>query len=167
MLSVTQENKLLYCSRLLFWVLILNIATALDTLGFWIGFFTETTFPIDELRPLIHNFEGYYAWERCFVVPDTVLALATILASAKLLKNQGNIAYLQILAASSGAWIFLGLLDFTYGISNGMYTLGHPFSYVLLSIGIGLPIVGGTTLWALAKVVHENAPSNPLSHKGI
>jgi len=158
MLRLTQKNKLISCSRLLFWVLILNIATAFDTLGFWVGFFTETTFPIDELRPLIHNFDGYYAWERCFVVPDTVLALTTIFASAKLLKNQSYILGLLLLAATSGAWIFLGLLDFTYGITNGMYTLGHPFSYVLLSIGIGLPIVGSATLWTLAKVVRENAP---------
>lgn len=158
MLSLTEDNKLLHCSRLLFWVLILNIATALDTLGFWVGFFTETTFPIDELRPLIHNFDGYYAWERCFVVPDTVLALSTIYAAARLLKNQGHILSMLVLSATSGAWIFLGLLDFTYGITNGMYTLGHPFSYVLLSIGIGLPIVGGLTLWTLAKLVRTNTP---------
>lgn len=156
MLSVRDDNKLVSGSRLLFWVVILNIATALDTLGFWIGFFTEITFPIDELAPLIHNFEGYYAWERCFVVPDTILALVTLLACYRLLKNQADISAMLFLAASAGAWMFLGVLDFTYGITNGMYTLGHPFSYVLLSIGIGLPLVGGFTLWALHKVTREN-----------
>lgn len=138
-------------SKLLFWILLLNIATALNTMGFWIGFFTEATFPIDELAPLINNFEGYYAWERCFVVPDVILAFATIYAAAKLLKNQAHTLARQLLAACAGAWIFLGVLDFTYGITNGMYTLGHPFSYTLLSIGIGLPIMGVVTSWALAK----------------
>lgn len=156
MLTLTVDNKLENLSRLLFWVAILNIMTALDTVGFWVGFFTETTFPIDELKPLIHNFEGYYAWERCFVVPDTILAIATLVASIRLLKNQGVLSAYLLLAACAGAWIFLGVLDFTYGITNGMYTLGHSFSYVLLSIGIGLPIMGSFTLWALFKVFREN-----------
>jgi hypothetical protein len=135
---------------------ILNIATALNTMGFWIGFFTQLTFPIDELRPLINNFDGYYAWERCFVVPDVILAFATLLSCIRLLKNQGDLHALLYLGACAGAWIFLGVLDFTYGISNGMYFLGHPFSYMLLSIGIGLPIVGGTTLWTIHKVLDAN-----------
>ena len=157
MLSLTQENKLVTGSKLLFWILILNIATALDTMAFWVGFFTEATFPIDELRPLINNFDGYYAWERCFVVPDTILALSTIFAAWRLFKNQGDALGLIVLAASAGAWIFLGVLDFTYGITKGMYSLGHPFSYVLLSIGIGLPIMGSVTLWTLYKVMRDNA----------
>jgi len=156
MLSVTDENKLVARSRLLFLVVILNILTALDTMGFWIGFFTEITFPVKELKPLIHNFDGYYAWERCFVVPDTLLAIATLVAGIRLLRNQGDMQALFILSTSAGAWIFLGVLDFTYGISNGMYTLGHSFSYTLLSIGIGLPIIGGFTLWSLNKVIKEN-----------
>jgi hypothetical protein len=156
MLNVAAENKLVNCSRLLFWVVVLNILTALNTMSFWIGFFTEITFPIEELKPLIHNFEGYYAWERCFVVPDTLLAIATLTAGIRLLRNQGDMQALFILGASAGAWIFLGVLDFTYGISNGMYTLGHSFSYTLLSIGIGLPIIGSFTLWSLNKVIKEN-----------
>mgnify|MGYP000176133303 CR=1 FL=1 len=154
--SIEESTKLKNGSRLLFWIVILNIATALDTLGFWIGFFTESTFPIEELRPLIDNFEGYYAWERCFVVPDTILALTTLLAAFHLLKNQHDKLGLMLLSASAGAWIFLGVLDFTYGITNGMYTLGHPFSYMLLSIGIGLPIIGSATLWTVYKITKEN-----------
>jgi len=156
MLSLAAESRIHSSSRLLFWIIILNIATALDTLGFWFGFFTEITFPIDELKPLIHNFEGYYAWEKCFVVPDTILAITTLLASIRLLKYQGDALGLLLITASAGAWIFLGVLDFTYAINNGMYTLGHPFSYVLLSIGLGLPIIGGITLWTLYKVTQKN-----------
>lgn len=157
MLSLTAQTRLDHGSRLLFWVSILNIAVAIDTLFFWVGFFTETTFPIDELKPLIDNFEGYYAWERCFVVPDTILAFATIFAAFKLIRNQYDRFSLMILGACAGAWIFLGVLDFTYGITNGMYSLGHSFSYVLLSIGIGLPIMGSFTLWAIHKIEKENA----------
>ena len=156
MLSLAPQFKLEHGSRLLFWVLILNIAVAIDTLFFWVGFFSETSFPIKELRPLINNFDGYYAWERCFVVPDTILACATLLASYQLLRNQTRRQAFVLLSACAGAWIFLGVLDFTYGITNGMYTLGHPFSYVLLSIGVGLPIMGTFTLWALNKIDKEN-----------
>ncbi len=156
MLKVSDGNTLVSGSRLLFWIVILNIATALNTLGFWIGFFTEITFPVNELAPLIDNFEGYYAWERCFVVPDSILSLVTLLVAYRLLKNQADIVAMLFLAATSGAWIFLGVLDFTYGINNGMYTLGHPFSYAALFIGVSLPLVGGATLWSLHKVIYDN-----------
>jgi len=156
MLNTTSSNKLLSGSKLLLFLVIVNIFVALDTFYFWIGFFTEFSFPIDELKPLINNFEGYYAWERCFVVPDSILAIFTLFASYRLLKNQGDILAMVTLGACAGAWIFLGVLDFTYAITNGMYTLGHPFSYTLLSIGIGLPIVGSFTLWTLFKVIREN-----------
>lgn len=142
-------------SKLFTGILIINILVALNTLGFWVGFFTELTFPIDELAPLINNFEGYYAWERCFVVPDTILLIATLIAAKLLWKNQSEHLGRLLLTASAGGWIFLGVLDFTYGISNGMYTLGHPFSYTLLSIGIGLPIMGSATLLGLYKTARQ------------
>ncbi len=132
-------------------VAILNILVAINTLLFWVGFFTEVTFPVDELRPLIANFDGYYAWERCFVVPDTLLALTAIVAAIRIMQSSTDRLGLILLAASGGAWIFLGVLDFTYGVSNGMYTLGHSLSYTLLSIGVGLPIVGAITLWAVYR----------------
>lgn len=133
------------------WIAIINILVALDTIAFWVGFFTELTFPIDELRPLITNFDGYYAWESCFVVPDSILAIATIFASVTLLKEQKSPLGILLLGTCAGAWMFLGVLDFTYAINNGMYTLGHPFSYTLLSIGVGLPIISAITLTVLHK----------------
>jgi len=145
--SIDSQDYEIY--RPLKWLAVINILVALDTMIFWFGFFTELTFPKEELASLIHNFEGYYAWERCFVVPDTILAFSAIYASLLLLKNQQNTFGRLLLSASAGAWMFLGVLDLTYGINNGMYTLGHPFSYTLLSIGIGLPILGVTTLWVL------------------
>ena len=148
-MSTTAEEEMLY--KPLKWIAIVNILVALDTLAFWIGFFTELTFPKEELSKLIPNFDGYYAWESCFVVPDSILAFMTIFASVLLLKNQQVVLGKFLLGACAGAWIFLGVLDFTYGITNGMYTLGHPFSYTLLTIGLGLPVIGTVTLWVLFK----------------
>lgn len=132
-------------------IAILNLFVALDTTAFWIGFFTEATFPIDELKPLIKNFEGYYAWERCFVVPDMINAVVATIAAIRLIKERNDMLGMLLMAAAAGAWVFLGVLDFTYGITNGMYFLGHPFSMTLLTIGIGLPIVGVASLWVLYK----------------
>lgn len=139
------------------WIAIINVLTALSTFGFWIGFFTEITFPINELKLLIDNFDGYYKWERCFVVPDVILSTITLIASIQLLKNYKHKNALIILAACGGAWIFLGVLDFTYGMTNGMYVLNHSFSYSLLSIGVLLPIVGTLTVYTILKQLnYEN-----------
>ncbi len=134
----------------------LNIATALGTAAFWLGFFTELTFPVDQLKLLIDNFEGYYKWEQSFVVPDMLFALITIYASVLLLRNYNNKKGIIFLSFSSGGWLFMGLLDFTYGISNGLYTLGHSYRYVFLSIGVGLPIISVFTL----KVLYNSLNSN-------
>lgn len=152
----TNNNKLVYGSKLLFWVLIINIFISLDTVNFWIGFFYGYGFPIEELKPLINNFEGYYAWERSFVVPDTIVTIATLYTVIRLFKNQGNINAILTLGITTGAWLFLGVLDFTYGITNGMYTLGHEYSNTLLGIGVGLPIMGSFTLWSLFRIVNKN-----------
>ena len=85
-MSTTAEEEMLY--KPLKWIAIVNILVALDTLAFWIGFFTELTFPKEELSKLIPNFEGYYAWESSFVVPDSILAFITIFAAVQILKKQ-------------------------------------------------------------------------------
>lgn len=135
--------------RLIHVAIFLNVMAGINTLLFWVGFFTEFIFPKDTLKPLINNFDGYYAWERCFVVPDTLTACVAIFASVLLFKKQNSIFGGVLLSAVAGAWIFLGVLDFTYAITNGMYSLGHWFSYILLSIGVGLPFVGFVTLYSL------------------
>lgn len=141
-------------------IAIVNLLVAVGVVVFWIGFFTEILFPIAELRPLIHNFDGYYAWEKCFVVPDVLAAITTFWAAMNILRNKHLVANMMLLAACSGAWIFLGVLDFTYGISNNMYTLGHWFSYILLEIGIGLPIIGISTLYVLRTSLIEETTAH-------
>lgn len=129
----------------------INIFVALDVMLFWLGFFTEVLFPISDLKPLINNFEGYYAWEKCFFIPDTLTAIVAIWSSINILKVKSLSKNMILLSACSGAWVFLGVLDFTYAINNGMYTLGHWYSYILLEIGMGLPIIGISSLWILIK----------------
>jgi|GEM_PF-2312619 len=136
-------------------IAVANIVVAVNIFGFWIGFYSEMIFPIAELAPKIAHFEGYYAWEKSFTVPDCIMAIVAIVAAVRLLRDSQDEAGRLLLTAAAGAMIFLGVLDFNYAIANGMYTLGHPFSWILMSVGIGLPVFGVLTLW----IIHRSGKS--------
>ncbi|MCE3009036.1 MAG: hypothetical protein LW875_00300 [Proteobacteria bacterium] len=138
-------------SRLWRLVMIGNLVVAGLLFLFWIGFYTEVIFPFETLSSRILHFEGYYAWETSFTVPDLFLAAALSWSASKLLRNSTDPFATLVLSSSAGALIFLGVLDFTYGIRHGMYELGHFFSWILLSIGLGLPIWGLLNIWILHK----------------
>ncbi len=119
-----------------------NLVVAVSIILFWVGFYTELIFPKDELARRIAHFEGYYAWESSFTLPDTILAMALFWSAFSLLRTPWHVASLALLSACSGALIFLGVLDFNYSVRNGMYLLGHPFSWMLLCLGLFLPLWG-------------------------
>lgn len=62
-----------------FWRLIMfgNLMVAVSLVIFWIAFYAELIFPIDVLSARTLHFEGYYAWETSFTVPDLVLAITS------------------------------------------------------------------------------------------
>lgn len=124
----------------------LHIITAAGIALFWVGFYSGLIFPVDLLAPKINNFAGYYAWETSFTIPDSILALAMLIGGIMILKNTDNRKGRLLLIAASGGCIFLGVLDFVYDFSNGMYNLGHIFSYILMEVGIFLPLLGIGTI---------------------
>ncbi len=93
---------------------IFQVITALGIILFWIGFFTVGLAP--ETPP-----PCYFAFEHSFPLPDILLACTIIAAAVLLLK--GNRLGRTLSVASSGALIFLGLLDFSFNIQNGMYAI--------------------------------------------
>jgi hypothetical protein len=93
---------------------IFQIITALGIVLFWIGFFTVGLAP--ETPP-----PCYFVFEHSFPLPDILLAI-TIFAAALLLL-MGHRLGRTLSLASSGALIFLGLLDFSFNIQNGMYAI--------------------------------------------
>jgi len=93
---------------------IFQIMTALGIALFWIGFFTIGLAP--ETPP-----PCYFTFEYSFPLPDILLAITIFLAAVLLLKGQRLGRTLAL--ASSGALIFLGLLDFSFNIQNGMYAI--------------------------------------------
>ena len=93
---------------------ILMIITAIGIVGFWVGFFTIGLAP--QSPP-----PGYFVFEHSFPVADTVLAVALICSGILLLRDHP--AGRDLGLASSGALIFLGLVDTSFNLMNEMYTI--------------------------------------------
>ena len=91
---------------------VLEMITAAGLILFWIGFFTVGMAP--ESAP-----ECYFAYEHAFPLPDLVLAMV-LLASAILLLRESPLGKTLALVAA-GALIFLGLVDFSFNLQNGVY----------------------------------------------
>ncbi|MBM3149942.1 MAG: hypothetical protein FJZ88_07975, partial [Chloroflexi bacterium] len=92
---------------------ILQIITGGFIILFWVAFFTVGLAP--ENPP-----QCYFAYEHAFPLPDTLLALLLIASGSLVLKGKPLGKTLSLAAA--GALVFLGLLDFSFNIQNGIYT---------------------------------------------
>lgn len=133
---------------------LVNALVAIDIYYFWYKFYAGKLFDIDELASLLPNFEGYYAWEVSFTIPDLITAFFMFVAGVFLLFSPFNKNWRFVLTLTSGAILFLGVLDFNYSINNGMYLLPIDFSKDLLAAGVGLPvlaIMNITLLWLVNK----------------
>jgi len=95
-------------------IAVLEILTGAGLLLFWIGFFTIGLAP--ENPP-----ECYFAYEHSFPLPDTIMSLFFLAGGAMLLKGRPMGRVLSI--ACAGALVFLGVLDFSFNIQNGVYTI--------------------------------------------
>jgi hypothetical protein len=137
------------------WLAIFHIITAVNIVMFWIEFYTGLIFPIDVMKEKITHFEGYYAWETSFTIPDLILVTVIIIGAVKILKNNSDKLAHILLIAASGGLIFLGTLDFVYDFRNGMFALGHIYSYILLSVGVFLPPFGMISIYILYKNLKE------------
>ena len=92
----------------------LEIATGVGIILFWIGFFTIGLAP--ETPP-----EGYFVFEHSFPPPDCILAVTLIIAGVLLVKGRHTGIVLSLVA--SGGLMFLGILDASFNIQNGMYAI--------------------------------------------
>jgi hypothetical protein len=61
----------------------------------------------------------YYAYEHAFPLPDGVLAILLLVAGILLMRSRPAGRTLSLIAA--GALVFLGLLDFSFNLQNGIY----------------------------------------------
>ena len=139
-----------------------HIVTAAEIIAFWVFFYSGVLFPEEVLAPRIAQFEGYYAWETAFTIPDSLMALAMVIGGVRLYRDDADSLGRTLLLAASGGCIFLGVLDANYGLANGMYALGHLYSWVLASIGVYMPIFGLVSIYLL----HTSTPAGLSSKTG-
>jgi hypothetical protein len=95
-------------------IAVLELLTGIGIILFWIGFFTISLAP--ENPP-----PCYFAYEHSFPLPDIILSIAIIASGILLLKNKESGRTLAFVC--SGGLMFLGLLDFSFNIQNGVYMI--------------------------------------------
>ena len=88
--------------------------TAVGIILFWIGFFTVGLAPAN--APAC-----YFAYEHSF--PPADLVLAVILISAAILLLRGRPAGRSFSLVAAGGLIFLGIIDASFNLQNGVYAL--------------------------------------------
>ncbi len=93
---------------------ILSIITAVGLVLYWIGFFTIGLAPANPP-------EGYFAYEHSFPVPDIILAIVLLVGG--ILSLTGGAHSTTLLVAGGGALVFLGILDISFNLQNGMYSI--------------------------------------------
>ena len=95
-------------------IAVLELLTGIGIILFWIGFFTIGLAP--ENPP-----QCYFAYEHSFPLPDIILSIAILASGILLLKNKESGITLSLVC--SGGLMFLGLLDFSFNILNGVYMI--------------------------------------------
>jgi len=90
----------------------LEIVTSVGLILFWLAFFTVGLAP-DKAPPC------YFAYKHSFPLPDGVLAILLLVAGILLMRSRPAGRLLSLVAA--GALVFLGLLDFSFNLQNGIY----------------------------------------------
>ncbi|MDD5399232.1 MAG: hypothetical protein PHU70_09160 [Dehalococcoidia bacterium] len=95
-------------------IAILELITGVGLILFWVGFFTIGLAPKNPPK-------GYLEYEHSFPLPDGLLAVLLLVAGTLLLLNNTLGGNLSLIAA--GALIFLGVLDFSFNIQNGIYKI--------------------------------------------
>jgi len=118
-------------------IAILELLTAVGLILFWILFFTAGLAPKNPPK-------GYLEYEHSFPLPDGLLAVLLMVAGIMLLLNNPLGVNLSLIAA--GALIFLGVLDFSFNIRNGIYKIstGDLISNAFINlwcVGFGIAII--------------------------
>ena len=114
-----------------------ELATAAGLVVFWLVFFF---FDLSPQNPP----ECYLAYERAFPVPDLILALVLVLAA--LFSLRGKVIGSGLSIAAGGALCFLGVVDLSFNLQNGVY-LSSALDFALnafinlWSVGFGVVLV--------------------------
>jgi hypothetical protein len=125
---------------------VLLLVTGVVTVGYWVDFFARGSVQVVEE-------EWYLRFERAFPVADGFMALASLVAGVGLLRGAGYGDAFGLVAA--GALLFLGLMDVTFNVQNGLFRLlpGSVPMWAELVINVWSLALGGTVLGYLVARV--------------
>jgi hypothetical protein len=112
---------------------VLELLTGIGFILFWTGFFTIGLSP--ENPP-----QCYFAYEHSFPLPDIILSIAILASGILLLKNKESGRTLSLVC--SGGLMFLGILDFSFNIQNGIYLISTLDLILNAFINILIPVKG-------------------------
>ena len=120
----------------------LMILTGAGILLFWIAFFSVNLVP--ENAPAC-----YLAFEHSFPPPDGLLALGLI--AAGLLVLRGRPAGGRLSLVNAGGLLFLGVIDISFNLQNGIYGLGLDELISMAAINIWCVAFGASLIiWPVA-----------------
>lgn len=123
-------------------IAILEIGTAIGLVLFWTAFFTFGLAP--ENPPT-----GFFEYEHSFPLPDGALAIGLFFGGYFLLKERPQGKLISLVCA--GALLFLGLVDFSFNIQNGMYQLSAIDLILNAFINLWCIFLGSAIILSLRK----------------
>lgn len=136
-------------------VAVLELGVALGIIAFWTAYFSTDTVNIADSRLK----EIYTAFESAFPVADLYLAVVLIIGGIGLLKKR---PYGYMFSLMGGAaLIFLGLLDVSFNLQQGIYLLGA--GEAVLNIFINAMCLGFGAFLALSVWKNRNRMALPQS----
>lgn len=117
-------------------IAVIEFLIAAGIISFWVAFFSTDLMSIKD--PKLK--EIYLAFESAFPIPDTWLAVSLIIGGIGLLKKR-QYGYLFSLIGGASL-LFLGLVDISFNVLNGIYLVGIEEAILNISINLLCLIAG-------------------------
>jgi uncharacterized membrane protein (DUF2068 family) len=115
------------------WIIALLCFAFAATLAYWIVFYTSGDVQV-------RNDAVYIAFEKSFPLADAWMALCALLGAIGLWRGRSWGFLFALLAASSS--IFLGLMDVTFDLNEGIYAIGGSQTLIEILINLATLLLG-------------------------
>jgi hypothetical protein len=128
-------------------IAILQIITGIGIIVFWIIFLTtDILYPANMSESQL---SCYLKHEMSFPIADLILSLALIISAILLLKEKS--AGIKLSLVCSGAMIFLGMLDITYNLQNGLFFTSVVDGILAAFICLWVIVFGSFTIFKMKR----------------
>jgi len=124
------------------WIIALLCFAFVATLAYWIVFFTSGDVQV-------RTDDVYIAFEKAFPPADAWMALCALLGAIGLWRGRSWGFLFALLAASSS--IFLGLMDMTFNLNQGIYAIGGAETLIEILINLATLLLGPVIIIYLWK----------------